>query len=112
MALRAFFSGTESVTPRLMAAARACFFTTGINPSAYVSESSSIGKRTKIGAFSYVGDGVTIGDDCIVAPHTTLLHCDVGHRVVLNSGVRIGQVSIIAIASVSSTKITAVMNAS
>ena len=94
MALRAFLSGSEWSALKLGAVVRACLSTTTINPTAYVSKSSSVGAGCSIGAFAYVGDGVTIGDDCVVAPHTTLLHCDVGHRVVINSGVRVGQVSV------------------
>ena len=94
MALRAFLSGSEWSALKLRAVARASLSTTTVNPAAYVSKASSVGKGCTIGAFAYVGDGVTIGDDSIIAPHATLLHCDVGHRVVINSGVRVGQVSV------------------
>lgn len=81
----------------------------GISPSAYVSETASLGDecniypgayighgvrindRTDIYPGAYIGDGVEIGSDCIVYPNVTIYHgCQIGHRVILHAGVVIG----------------------
>jgi len=39
----------------------------------------------------YIGDGVKIGDDCIIYPNSTIYHeCKIGNRVIIHSGVVIG----------------------
>ena len=65
-----------------------------VEPTAFVSESATIGKNTYIGHFVHIGPDVHIGDNCVIRESCTVRNCDIGDRVVLNSGVRIGQVSI------------------
>lgn len=61
-----------------------------IHSTAFVHPDALISTST-IGPFAYVGPGVTIQEDTQVGPHCTLLNCDIGARVILHSGVRIGQ---------------------
>ena len=50
-----------------------------------------VGARTAIGSNTVIGRGVKIGVDCRIASNVTLTHCDVGDRVIVHPGVRIGQ---------------------
>jgi UDP-3-O-[3-hydroxymyristoyl] glucosamine N-acyltransferase len=62
-----------------------------IGPGAVVGALAQIGDRTTIGPNTVIGDGVQLGADCIVASNCTLTHCEIGERVILHPGVRIGQ---------------------
>lgn len=62
-----------------------------IEPGAVVGPEARIGRGTRIAAGAVVGYRVTIGRDCYVGPLATVIHALVGDRVVLHSGVRIGQ---------------------
>ena len=70
-----------------------------IEPTAHVDTTAIIGKNTYIGHFVQIGPSVNIGDGCFIHSHCTVTNCDIGERVVLNSGTRIGQVSNIDIFS-------------
>jgi len=50
-----------------------------------------LGHRCQVGAQTVIGPQVELGDDCRIAANVTLSHCVIGARVVLHSGVRIGQ---------------------
>jgi UDP-3-O-[3-hydroxymyristoyl] glucosamine N-acyltransferase len=51
----------------------------------------SIGNRTVIDAHSVVGEGSTLGDDCLLYPNVTLYHdIHLGNRVAIHSGSVIG----------------------
>ena len=81
----------------------------GIHPTALVAEDAEIdasaaigafaciGSRVRVGAGSRVGaytsldDGVTVGSGCRVGAHVTISHAEIGDRVCLFPGVRIGQ---------------------
>ena len=63
----------------------------GIGPGVVVGADAEIGAETHIGANTVIGDGVTIGDGCLIGPSVTLACCHIGERVILHSGVRIGQ---------------------
>ncbi|KAF1319933.1 Udp-3-o-[3-hydroxymyristoyl] glucosamine n-acyltransferase, partial [Globisporangium splendens] len=52
---------------------------------------SLIGKRCRIGPFTFIGEDVEIGDDTIIGSNATLVNCTIGNHVVLHAGVRIGQ---------------------
>ena len=65
-----------------------------IEPTAFVNKTATIGRNTYIGHFVYIGPNVHIGDNCVIRDSCTIRNCDIGDRVVLNSGIRIGQVSI------------------
>ncbi len=81
----------------------------GIDPTACISTSASIGKDCYVGSFvyigqhvkigencqiyphAYIGDGVTVGDNCIIYPHVTIYHsCIVGNNCILHAGSVIG----------------------
>lgn len=79
-----------------------------IEPTAHVDDTAIIGKNTYIGHFVQVGPNVNIGDGCFVHSHCTVTNCDIGERVVLNSGTRIGQVSNIDILSLNNSSHTCI----
>ena len=62
-----------------------------VHSTAFVHPTARLSATTHIGPFAYVGPGVTIGKETSVGAHCTVLNCKVGDRVLLHSGVRIGQ---------------------
>ena len=62
-----------------------------IEPGAIVGPEARIGRGTRLAAGAVVGYRVTIGRDCYIGPLVTVAHALVGDRVILHSGVRIGQ---------------------
>ncbi|HEY6951992.1 MAG TPA: UDP-3-O-(3-hydroxymyristoyl)glucosamine N-acyltransferase [Bacteroidota bacterium] len=84
-------------------------FPKGIDASARISPTATLGKNVVVGANAIVGDGVVLGDntkvshgcvlgsnvstgnDCQLYPHVTVYHqCRIGNRVTLHAGVIIG----------------------
>ena len=81
----------------------------GVSPSAVVHRSASVGMNCQIdsgvvigesaevsqgcfiGANTVIGDGVIIGENCHIGENVTITHSRIGARVMLHSGVRIGQ---------------------
>ena len=63
----------------------------GVDPGAVVGPGARIGAGTRIGAHAVVGPDVRIGRDCSLAAQVTVVHAVLGDRVILHSGVRIGQ---------------------
>ncbi len=62
-----------------------------ILPFAYVGKEAEIGDRTIVYPFVFVGDRARVGKDCCLHSHVTLREgCELGDRVVLQNGVRIG----------------------
>jgi len=56
-----------------------------------LSEKSSIGKGTIIQPGAFIGDGVEIGDDCVIFPNVTILGpAIIGDRVIIQSSTVIG----------------------
>lgn len=47
-------------------------FDEGIHSSAYVHPEAELGKDVSVGPFSYVGKGVKIGDECVLANHVNI----------------------------------------
>ena len=43
-----------------------------IDPRAMVASSARIGPGTRVSAFAVVGDGVELGDDCVLEPHAVV----------------------------------------
>lgn len=58
---------------------------------AYVGENVKIGKNCCIYPHAYIGDNITIGDNCILYPHATIYeNCLIGNNCILHAGVVIG----------------------
>ena len=58
---------------------------------AYIGEGARIGKNCMIYPFAYIGDNVTVGDHTICYPHVTIYeNCAVGERCILHAGCVIG----------------------
>ncbi len=81
----------------------------GIHPTAIIADSAKLGADVSIGAYSFIGENVTIGartkvlplvcicndvvfgDDCLVYPHVTVRdRCEIGNRVIVHAGAVIG----------------------
>lgn len=62
-----------------------------IEPGAVLEKNVEIGADCHIGANTVVGAGVMIGDHTIVGPNSSLSYCNIGKRVNIYPGVRIGQ---------------------
>jgi UDP-3-O-[3-hydroxymyristoyl] glucosamine N-acyltransferase len=62
-----------------------------VDPGAVIGPHAEIGAGTLIGAGTVIGPHVKIGRDCSLAPHVTVSNAFIGNRVILHSGVRIGQ---------------------
>jgi UDP-3-O-[3-hydroxymyristoyl] glucosamine N-acyltransferase len=62
-----------------------------VEPGAVVGPEARIGRGTRIAAGAVVGYRVCIGRDSYVGPLATVAHALVGDRVIIHTGVRIGQ---------------------
>ncbi|MBR2534799.1 MAG: UDP-3-O-(3-hydroxymyristoyl)glucosamine N-acyltransferase [Hyphomicrobium sp.] len=62
-----------------------------IEPGAVIGAEAQIGRGTRIAAGAVVGSRVAIGRDCYVGALATVTHALIGDRVIIHSGVRIGQ---------------------
>ena len=62
-----------------------------VEAGAVVATGAEIGARCAIGANATVGPDVILGEDCIVGAGVSLSHCQIGDRVTLHPGGRIGQ---------------------
>ena len=62
-----------------------------IEPGAVVGAEARIGRGTRIAAGAVVGYRVHIGRDGYIGPLATVTHALVGDRVIVHSGVRVGQ---------------------
>ncbi len=81
----------------------------GVHPTAIVAKSATLAADVSVGAYCFVGEGVSIGarttilplvcvldgaklgEDCLVYPHVTVRECCVlGNRVIVHSGTVIG----------------------
>lgn len=57
----------------------------------YIGEGVRIGQSTKIFPGTYIGDNVTIGDHCIIHPGVKIYHdCVLHHHVVIHAGTVVG----------------------
>lgn len=62
-------------------------FHVDIHPTAVIDGSAVIGNGTKIGAGCYIGPKVTIGENSIIYPNTTILdECTIGKNTIIWSG--------------------------
>jgi len=62
-----------------------------IEPGAVVGVEAQIGRGARIAAGAVIGYRVTIGRDSYIGPGASVIHALVGDRVLIHSGVRIGQ---------------------
>jgi UDP-3-O-[3-hydroxymyristoyl] glucosamine N-acyltransferase len=62
-----------------------------VDPGAVIGPHAEIGSGTIIGAQSVIGPHVKIGRDGAIASHVSVSHAFLGNRVILHSGVRVGQ---------------------
>jgi UDP-3-O-[3-hydroxymyristoyl] glucosamine N-acyltransferase len=62
-----------------------------VEPGAVIAAEARIGRGTRIAAGAVIGYRVTIGRDSHIGPLATVAHALVGDRVIIHSGVRIGQ---------------------
>ena len=65
--------------------------TAEIGPLAVIGAGAAIGKRTRIGPLVSIGAQVEIGADCRIGSHASITHAQIGDRVYIYSGARIGQ---------------------
>ena len=64
---------------------------TGIDSSAFIAPSASVGENCYIGHFAYVGKNTTIGKNCRIYPHVTIYDgCVIGNNNILHAGSVIG----------------------
>jgi UDP-3-O-[3-hydroxymyristoyl] glucosamine N-acyltransferase len=62
-----------------------------VDPGAVIGPRVVIGAGTSIGANTVIGANVRIGCDCAIGPSCTVIHSELGNRVILHPGCRIGQ---------------------
>src|SRR5215813_14654110 len=62
-----------------------------LDPLAVIGARAEIGTGTLIGPGVVIGPDVRIGRQCAVGSHASILHALIGDRVIIHSGVRIGQ---------------------
>ncbi|HEX6956861.1 MAG TPA: UDP-3-O-(3-hydroxymyristoyl)glucosamine N-acyltransferase [Ferrovibrio sp.] len=62
-----------------------------IGPFTVIGDGAEIGSGASVGASCHIGRNVVIGSGCRIGHSVTLTHCQIGARVTLHPGVRIGQ---------------------
>ncbi|KIZ43467.1 LpxD N-terminal domain-containing protein, partial [Rhodopseudomonas palustris] len=62
-----------------------------VDPGAVIGPRAEIGAGTLIGANAVIGPHVRIGVDCAIGPCSTVIHSEIGDRVILHPGTQIGQ---------------------
>ncbi len=62
-----------------------------VEPGAVIGPSAHVGRATRILAGSIIGAGVQIGRNCAIGPRATVIYALLGDRVIIHSGVSIGQ---------------------
>jgi UDP-3-O-[3-hydroxymyristoyl] glucosamine N-acyltransferase len=62
-----------------------------VDPGAVIGPRVVVGAGTRIGASTVIGADVRIGGDCAIGPNCTVTHSELGDRVILHPGARIGQ---------------------
>ena len=62
-----------------------------VEPGAVIGARAEIGQGTVIGAGTVIGHDVRIGRNGFIASGVTIIHALIGNRVIIHSGVRIGQ---------------------
>ncbi len=62
-----------------------------VDPGAVIGPRAEIGSGSVVGPHAVIGPDVRIGRNCSVGASATVVHALIGDRVILHSGVRIGQ---------------------
>jgi UDP-3-O-[3-hydroxymyristoyl] glucosamine N-acyltransferase len=62
-----------------------------VDPGAVIGPRALIGAGTSISANAVIGADVRIGCDCAIGPGCTVIHSEIGDRVILHPGARLGQ---------------------
>lgn len=62
-----------------------------IGPHVTIGARAEIGPRCRIGASASIGEGVVLGADCRIGANVSISHAELGARVALYPGARIGQ---------------------
>ena len=62
-----------------------------IEPGAVIGARAEIGSGTIVSAGAVIGEAVAIGRDCFVGANAVIQHALIGNRVIVHSGVAIGQ---------------------
>ena len=63
-----------------------------ISRHAVIEDTAEIGENCTIGAGAYIGHGVKLGKNCVIAPHVSIRHSLIGNNVAIAAGARIGEV--------------------
>ncbi len=61
-----------------------------VDAGAVIGPMVKIGQGCHIGANSVLGKGVIIGDDCYIGACVSIAYCNIGKRVTIHDGVRVG----------------------
>lgn len=89
----------EMVTQHMKGIQEPCFISPGaklgedvfVGAFSYIGENVSIGNNTKIFPNSFVGDNVVIGENCIIHPGVKIYHdCVLQNHVIIHAGAVIG----------------------
>ncbi|MDR2118215.1 MAG: UDP-3-O-(3-hydroxymyristoyl)glucosamine N-acyltransferase [Tannerellaceae bacterium] len=57
----------------------------------YIGENVKIGDNCRIYPYTYIGDNTSVGDDCLLYPHVTIYKdCTIANRCILHAGCVIG----------------------
>ena len=62
-----------------------------VDAGAVIAAGAELGARCAVAANATIGVGVSLGDDCIVGANVSLSYCQIGDRVTIHPGARIGQ---------------------
>lgn len=62
-----------------------------LDPGVVIGDGVVVGDGTRLGAHTVLGADVVIGRDCSIGAGVTIAQCDMGDRVIIHPGARIGQ---------------------
>ena len=88
--LKMFKHALNIIKPKKINYIQSSSFST-IHPSVVIDKTARFGVNCNIGPFVYIGPNVNIGDDADIRSHCSITNCDIGDRVVIHNGTRIGQ---------------------
>lgn len=63
-----------------------------ISAGVIIESGAVVGPKCYVGPYTVIGSNVTLGNDCRIDSHVSLCNTNVGHRVHIKTGARIGQV--------------------